>query len=87
MNLTPGKALAGTSAPLMPSITSKSKSVREAANLMASSLSVRSGMLMTKTFSNYEYEVQLSGKSKLLTAHTPNVVFLGSFKFSEERAR
>lgn len=48
--LTPGCALGDISPPLTPSIISKSKSVREAETLKASSLSVRSGRLATKTF-------------------------------------
>ena len=51
--LTPDRAFFGIDSPATPSRTSKSKSDTEAARIIASSLSVRAGILRTKTFSNY----------------------------------
>ena len=50
--LTPDSAFLGTSLPLIPSIISKSKPVKEEVNFIASSLSLRAGTLSTKTLLN-----------------------------------
>ncbi len=50
--LTPARAFLGISSPATPLRTSNSKPVTEAARIIASSLSVRVGILRTKTFSN-----------------------------------
>lgn len=49
---TPGSALGGSEAPLIPSSISKSNPVSDAVRRIASRLSDRSGKLTTNTFSN-----------------------------------
>ena len=53
IRLTPDRAFLGTSFPLMPSMISNSKPVKEEVNFIASSLSLRAGTLRTKTLPNY----------------------------------